>query len=725
MRLARIGIARTAGLRHVRVICRGIGVAGICLLIVTPGWGWQFREIRPNVAPQRVAPPAAAVETAPAPVERGPELESEPEPTAGTHRELEEVPSSGNVSLTAPKTLSVPAPSERSIVAMPGKSPLEASSVPKSIPNDDYYDDVEAYGDDSQSVVVNEELSSSIDPSITQSLRLKGVIAGETTTDRLHKLWGRPFKTGKVDGLVIEKYRIEPFRQVDVTINDDVVSAVLIHLADPQDPKYCAEELRLAELEPVPVPDVYGEVLGLAYPERGVLLVFQESNAGHWVHKIQLEAVNPEPFLLRADYDFEGHFTRDLGDLDKALAIDPKFARAHWLRAEMLSEIGRFQDALQAAKKAVDSDGEHPLLQLTYARLLADNGDHEEAEKRTRKVLDRTDLPVVVRAAAECQLGDLLSYGSTVEFKEAMQHHLRAIDLAAPVANERRFVERRLAKRTLVRAHLAVAKDIANGSFQDPKTVIRKWIDRSMALVDEMISRDQGDEAMRLAVYRRALEAHADLNHTANPDTVTERALQEGRRLIAAADDDANKARLEWELGCILSEAVRVQRLRGDHSAAIQRANDAIALLKQSAAKRQSTPGQKYLVGRLYFQIGNIYAVQREDHSEAVSWYDKAEGLLKGQLPVDVLTEATIHGDRFVSMGVSYWNQGMHSKAIELTELGVDILQDAVAEGLMDAESLVIPYDNLATMHKKQGNLEGAKTFAELAAGVKKGTQLR
>jgi len=249
--------------------------------------------------------------------------------------------------------------------------------------------------------------------------------------------------------------------------------------------------------------------------------------------------------------------------------------------------------------------------------------------------------------------------------------------------------------------------------------VVPKWLSRASALVDEYVERDEGDPALRLKVYRQMLATAADLRADGNPDSLVQKMMDAGRKQIALAEDPHNQGRLEWLLGSGLAEAVRLQRLRGEQDAAMRLADDALVLFQQSAKRRQSTPEQRHIVGRLYFHVGSLHAVHRKDHDEAVSWYRKAEPLLDDEIPPANLADAGTHGEMFVSMGVSYWQTGQRTTAIDLTEMGTDILQRAVVEGVLDPSALAIPYSNLATMHQKTGNDEDARAFAELASSIK------
>ncbi len=551
-----------------------------------------------------------------------------------------------------------------------------------------------------------------------RSLKFRGLTVGESTLDELLNTWGRPFKIVRGPNSRIIKYRAAPFRQVDVTVVDRTVAAVLIHLKDVLDPGHCARELRISNLEPVPVPDEYGKVMGLAFPERGVLFSFDSRDPESLVSKIQLEPVNPEPFLLRAEYDFERRFGSALADIDQALQLSPKYARAHWLRGVKLAEIGRYADALESADRAVHYDPDNARFRLTKARILAETGNHETARRTVERIADMEGLPTVLEAETQAVLGDLVASGQEGEYKVALNHHLRAIELAAPVANEREFAQRRLAKDVLIQAHLAIARDISLGEFQSQDTVVPQWLGRARALVEEAIKRDQGDRTYRLDVYRQTLATAADIRNGDNPASLIEDCLEEAGRLIADTNDPRSKARIEWKIGAALAEAVRMERIRGNEEFALNLADKAIDYLQKSARTRQSTPQQRYLVGRLYFHVGSLHAVHNQDHPEAIAWYRKAQPLLSGEVPPGVLADPGTHGEMFVSMGVSYWEEGDRARSIALTEQGTDILQQAVVDGLLKPESLKIPYSNLAAMHKKAGNSADASAFAELAAAI-------
>jgi hypothetical protein len=58
-------------------------------------------------------------------------------------------------------------------------------------------------------------------------------------------------------------------------------------------------------------------------------------------------------------------------------------------------------------------------------------------------------------------------------------------------------------------------------------------------------------------------------------------------------------------------------------------------------------------------------------------------------------------GETLVSMGISYWETGERVKAVQLTQEGVALLNQAVKSGAMPRSALEVPQSNLATMRRE------------------------
>ena len=104
-----------------------------------------------------------------------------------------------------------------------------------------------------------------------------------------------------------------------------------------------------------------------------------------------------------------------------------------------------------------------------------------------------------------------------------------------------------------------------------------------------------------------------------------------------------------------------------------------------------------------------------EDHSSACEWYDVAIDKLLNPVPVTMVSGPQQHGDALVSMGVSYWNEGDRGRAIEVTQAGVELIESAVESGLLEEDTLLVSYNNLAAMYDAQGEREPAARYERLA----------
>jgi tetratricopeptide (TPR) repeat protein len=542
---------------------------------------------------------------------------------------------------------------------------------------------------------------------------------GITTVAHLKELWGEPSKSREEASCQVLIYAVPGFRQIDVRTDEagQKVQSLLVHLRASVSLKELEPRLRLDGVTPVDIPDEKGRVLGRGYPERGVLLTCADCEATKEVTHISLESIRGDLFRLRAEYDVHNHYTLSLADLDEAICRNPEDAHAHWLRSELLSLIGRFQAAVESAEQALRIDDDNPLYRLTRARLIAEQGQPDEAITETQAVADAVDTPEIVRARAAYQLGNLVAMGLEPNFQEALTHHMKAIDEAARHMSSPRADVRRMAKDILVDAHLAVAQDIALGDFQRQQEVVPKWLIKATELAEDFIMNDQGDETLRMQIYRSTLAVYSILDGSFDSSVATEEALLEGRRLIAESDDTLYQHRVERELSETLFYAARVEHQRGQTEQALLHANNAVALLEGQTEDRQPSTFDQIMTGQLYFLVGSLYALHHEDHEEAVAWFDKAQPLFD-QEGLEQLVNCDSFGDLFVSMGVSYWETGDKDSAVHLTELGAELMQNAVQTGSLDLIAMSVPYGNLAAMYTDLGDQQQAKHYAAMLAKV-------
>jgi tetratricopeptide (TPR) repeat protein len=270
----------------------------------------------------------------------------------------------------------------------------------------------------------------------------------------------------------------------------------------------------------------------------------------------------------------------------------------------------------------------------------------------------------------------------------------------------------------LIDAHLAIATQIAQGNFQDKNQAVPQWIERASALAEALIDEDASFLPRRLQVAVSALAAATNLAKPINPKLWVEEAEETVKILLEETPDVLTCSQYDWELGLAYLHAADIEHLRSDAESAKKFGKLAEEKLSELSRQRDELPDTGYTMGRLYFQIGAVFAVHEEDHSAACKWYDQAVDLLLNPVPVTTLAVPQQHGDALVSMGVSYWRTNDRERAVELTLAGVELIEEAVDAGLLGSTSLSVPYENLSAMYQALGKSEPAARYQVLARKV-------
>lgn len=562
---------------------------------------------------------------------------------------------------------------------------------------------------------------STLDP---QPAKFKGIQPGKSTKTDVLAAWREPATTAATDAGSVLTYKIDPFKSVEIELHGEIVSAINIELQGSLPPKRLAKQLSLDTLEAVAVNDSQGSVLGLAYPERSVLFLFgppsdvvaattnpQELEVTHVV----IQPLDADAFALRAESRLHGPYQQNIKDLNTALALNPELAHAHWLLAEIYLATGQAESAKSAAEDACDLDPDNAAYQMCKAQTAIALSQYDDATLAVRAVLDRASTPPIVKAQALHAMAQLAALGDAEIAAKSFSFENRAISLADSLATSKNVKERRAAKRLLVEAHLSVARYVASQAYGNKLESISQWVGRASGLAEDLIANDGGSIELRLMIAKNALEALANTKPCKDPGPWVSEAEQVATTLTAECDDDLWRRRIQWELGQVYYQAVRVEHLRLQPAAALRYGQLAIENLADGAAKRESVYDSEQLVGKLYFYIGVVHAVQKQDHKTAAQWYDKALPLLAAPRPNSTLLAPQHDGEELVSMGVTYWQIGEKDHAIDLTLNGAELVAKGVEGGILPKSSLAVPYGNLAAMYEQLGSKEDAAKYSELA----------
>jgi len=559
-----------------------------------------------------------------------------------------------------------------------------------------------------------------------EAARFHGIVPGVSTGTELAEAWGPAKETSPTETGQVLSYDMPPFAAVDVLIENDLVALIKVELESQQQPERLARRLRMDKIQAVEILDESGQsIVGLAYPEKGMLLLLAtlpESappSTPQFVTHMVIQPLDAEAFALRADQAPYNAFETKLSDLRQALRLDADNAYANWQLAKLYRLSGKPERAQESAAAALKAAPTNDAYRLALAECLTERGDYDQAVLESRNVLDSDSAPSVVKAGALHLMGRLASLGDSNIAEKAIGFHTMAIDVADKLATSTDRNERHTAKRILIDSHLAVAREISRRKYARKTEIVAQWIGRASGLAEQMITDDGGSLELRLVVAREALAALANLNPTKDPAPWIKEAEQSASELLADCRDPMFRSRVEWQLGEAYFHALRIEHGRKRVEAGIAFGKQSLEHLTAGAVGAETRPAAELLVGRLYFHMGAIHAVHRQDHAKAVGWYNRAQPLLAGGQSGSELAVPRRQGEALVSMAVSYWDQGQREKAVELTDSGAELMERAVAGGVLDETALAVPYGNLATMHKKLGDRNASAKFAKLARGAR------
>jgi tetratricopeptide (TPR) repeat protein len=555
-----------------------------------------------------------------------------------------------------------------------------------------------------------------------EAASFNGIVPGVSTMDEVQKAWGAPKDAAARDGHTIHLHAVPPFDRVEVSYSQNRVAAIVIRLSQAFPAAGVAQQLQLTPVRPVLVSSALGEILGQSYPERGVLFNFQPNDPpnkpSYKVVQIILEPISAEPFLLRAETHLDSRPDWSAKDLEAAIRLDPTNGRAHWLQARALSASGDQTRALAAASEAVRLEPDNAQYRVTRAQVLGQQGHFSAAAQEAEKALAGSDKRPHVKARALCLLGDLYGSGRHPDYKQAMIYHSDALSAADALLSSPHPAIRIAAKEVLVDAHLGAAHDIAWGNWDRKEAAVPRWLEKAASLADDLVDKEGAAPERRFRVAVRALAALVGLQGRIEPTPWAERTVRSADELLGASTDPGHTQQLQWDLGMALYDTVQIYQMRGEHDLALKYGQKAIVYLEQSTSAKQDN-ADSYLLGRLYFRVGAIYAVGQQNHKTAITWYDKAI-VIFDRLANDVNPgEFGRLGETYVSMGVSYWEIGQREKALDLTQRGTALIEKVVNSGALKPGALEIPYTNLATMRRQMGQAHEADLLLQKASKAK------
>ena len=209
---------------------------------------------------------------------------------------------------------------------------------------------------------------------------------------------GVPSEESEVDGTRTLTYTVEPFEKVEILLNRESVTSIVLRLRASASPRQIAKELALENFDATPVVSEIGQLLGRAYPERGLLMNFASDSGDTKVSALVLETISAELFVLRVKNDARHRYQQNLADLEIALELDPSHVEALSHRARILCATGQFEQGLSSIDQALQLASDNADCALQRAELLAKLERHDEALTPIKRIVNDPSHRIGVRA---------------------------------------------------------------------------------------------------------------------------------------------------------------------------------------------------------------------------------------------------------------------------------------------------------------------------------------
>ncbi len=567
-------------------------------------------------------------------------------------------------------------------------------------------------------------------PAETKVLSFHGITPGISTRFNVLRTWGDPRSESTQASQL--KYRFDQLQNVFVHFDGDVVDAVEVELPRPLRADRLVASLGLDGIRPALLTDSTGNNDACGFPERGVVLRYADTDSNRdgsnteclpdlqslSISQVRIQPIKANLFLNRAENVISSSPSIAINDLGQVLKLDQDNTDAKWLLSVLLLETGKAISAEHLAAEAVEAEPSNNSFLLQHARCLRKLARYDQASVLAKQVFNDLDVEPLDKARSLREMGLLASLGSAEVAERVIPLLSGAIDLADELATTEDYHLQVAATKLLVESHLDMALYISKGKFRQKEISVPEWIERASGISEQLIACDDSQTLHRLYVAVTALAAGANLEPPIDPALWIEEAEMTAVKLRDTTTDPKLQELYDWNLGLAYFQAAQIEHLRKQADSALEYSKLAEEKLSGLAKTRDELPDTSYLMGRLYFQIGAVHAIHHEDHRKACTWYDKAADRLINPFPVTTMAGPQQHGDALVSMGVSYWNQQQSDRAIQLTQKGADLIEQAVEKGVLGSESLMVPYGNLAAMYEAQGKKNTADKYTSLAKKV-------
>ena len=566
-----------------------------------------------------------------------------------------------------------------------------------------------------------------------KSAALNGIRPGETPKSEVLKIMtqieGQLVQATPLDtASELLAYAVEGLGMIEITIQQAKVFSIVWILPEPFPSEQIRKEGLEAELKgirPILVPNAEGYIIAQMFPEKGVIFSFTKSDEpgvpSLMVNQIAIEPLTSWPFELRGERYLTISNTKAKWDLFIAVQLDPNNHKARWLLAKAYLADGQFAEAQRECKFAIKLKPDQPQYNVTLAEIIGKAGYTKEARQYLEYLIPYCASLPHLKGHAECLLGDFYRDDPNLQdFATANKYHIAAIETVKPLCTSTNPTMRQQAKLVQMNAFLAGALDFSISNWANKEESIPQWLAGAEKLAMNLVIEENMMREYLLELAVKAISVYANCPDLPGLEKWTGQLESVAEEIISQAEDDFTIRKVENQLASAIYDVAQIYNYQGKSPLEMQYAVKAVEMLERSSTDGNDIESM-YRQANLYYQIGTLEASgqagqtavkpDRKAYTRAAGWFAKAIPLFQ-QIEASLDDyEQPFLGEMYVSIGATYWKLGEKDYALQITEYGVEKLEDAVANHLYTEKNLATPYKNLSTMYEATGRTEEGEEY--------------
>jgi len=566
-----------------------------------------------------------------------------------------------------------------------------------------------------------------------KSAALNGIRPGETPKSEVLKIMtqieGQLIQVNPLNTTTEELvYAVEGLGMIEITIQQSTVFSIVLILPEP----YPSEEIRKDALEselkgirPILVPNAEGYIIAQMFPEKGVIFSFTRADEpgvpSLMVKQIAIEPLTSWPFELRGERYLTISNAKAKWDLFIAVQLDPNNHKARWLLAKTYLADGQFAEAQRECKFAIKLKPDQPQYNVTLAEIIGKAGYMKEARQYLEYLIPYCASLPHLKGHAECLLGDFYRDDSMLQdFVSANKYHTAAIETVRPLCTSKNPTMRQQAKLVQMNAFISGALDYSISNWQRKEEDIPQWLAGAEKLAMNLVIEENMMRECLLELATKAISVYANCPDLPGLEKWIDQLESVTEEIVSQAEDDFTVRKVENQYASAIYDVIQICHYKGNSQLEMQYATKAVQMLERNLNDDNDIETM-YRLANLYYQIGSLEASglagqapekpDKKSYSRAAGWFAKAIPLFQ-QIETSLDDQEQPYlGEMYVSIGATYWTLGEKDYALQITEYGVEKLEDAVADNLYPEKNLATPYNNLSKMYGVMGRTEEGELY--------------